>query len=93
MAYRYFYAPCYDGPPLDVTGSPTAGTTKEPGKNTGAGTVFVFDQPHGMVILQYDDPLSRCVVRLVDTSPQLPGWVNKTSGEVLADYPGLPGVV
>ena len=94
MGYRYFYTPCYNGPPIDsVTGLPSEGTTKEPGQDTGTGTEYVSPQPHGSTVLKYDDGLMRCVVRLLNTSAERPGWILKTSGEVLADYPGLPGVI
>ena len=93
----YYYAPCFVGNPPGSTDPDTGDTytpdiVKQPGKDIGGGPVFLSNLPAGMVVLKYDDPETRCVVRMATASGR-PGWVYKTASEVLADYPGLPGVV
>jgi hypothetical protein len=98
MNYGYYYTPCFDGNKPDDTDPDTGivypgSPTKEPGVDLGAGTVLSGGLPSGMTVLKYDDDLTRCVVKLNAVVPPLVSWVEKTSGEVLADYPGLPGVI
>ena len=87
MTYSYFYTPCFEGSPEESVPPVTL-----PGQDSGSGTEFLQAVP-GMTILKYDDSPLRCVLRVPFGTYARPGWVLKTSGEVLADYPGLPGVV
>ena len=92
MAYRYYYAPCFKGFVPDENGDPSTLEVKQAGRDLGAGTVYAPAPPLGSKPLHYDDPILRVVVRLDAATPPLPGWEEKTSAEVLTDYPGLPGV-
>jgi hypothetical protein len=94
MAFAYYYTPCFIGERPDPdTGEPDGSPVKEPGMDPGEGTEPVPFMPSGVGILKWDDPLTRCVVRVPFHTSVYPGWVPKTSGEVLADYPGLNGVI
>jgi hypothetical protein len=94
MTFAYYYTPCFTGQTTDPdSGDPVGPPFKVPGADFGEGTVEVAHTPAGMVPLIYDDPNTRCVVRVPATTNALMGWVSKTSGEVLADYPGLNGVI
>lgn len=98
MGFRYYYTPCFAGNRPDAVNPDTSevfpgGWTKEPGIDTGGGAELPAAQPPGMSVLKYDDGLTRCVVKLRDFVPPLVGWTEKTSAEVLIDYPGLPGVI
>jgi len=83
----YYYADAYIEPD---------GTTA-PGKDTGGGLESGLDAiGPGVKALTLDEGQSpaRFVLQLHDDyNTPAPGWVQKTSGEVLADYPGLPGVI
>jgi hypothetical protein len=94
MAYRYYYTPHYSGPALDDAGDPIPDTSvTAPGQDTGSGAEYAPSMPATGQALKYDVGASRCVVRLREDVPPLAGWVQKTSGDVLTDYPGLPGVL
>jgi hypothetical protein len=96
MTYAYYYTPCFVGQHLDPeTGDPAGDVVMEPGMDQGGevGIEFIPERPSGLGILKYDDPLTRCVVKVPVHTLTFPGWVPKTAGEILADYPGLPGVI
>jgi hypothetical protein len=94
MTFAYYYTPCFVGQhPDPETGDPSGEIAKEPGMDQGDGTELIPTRPLGLAAIKYDDPLTRCVVRVPVHTPAFPGWVPKTPEEVLADYPGLPGVI
>jgi hypothetical protein len=94
MTSCYYYTPCFTGQHIDPeTGDPSGPFTKEPGVDTGSGVELPPTRTLGLSVLKYDDPLNRCVVRVPIHTLALQGWVPKTAGEVLWDYPGLPGVI
>jgi len=92
----YFYTPIYEGPQGPTLTDPETGieyspdSGKSPGKDEGSGVEWV--EPYsGMTVLKRDEAESRFVLKMA-TRPAVPGWVEKSSAEVLADYPDLPGV-
>lgn len=92
----YFYTPIYEGPLGPSATDPDTGiefvpaSGKSPGIDNGSGPEWV-ELPSGLTMLRRDEVESRFVLKMV-TRPAIPGWVEKSSAEVLADYPGLTGV-
>ncbi|MDB4278135.1 hypothetical protein N9917_00895 [Deltaproteobacteria bacterium] len=92
MTFSYYYTPCFSGPVPDENGDPTDTLVKMPGIDTGSGVEYMGEALVGTTILKYDDAETRCVVK-ASSSTDAPGWAPKSTGQVLTDYPGLPGVV
>ena len=93
----YFYTPIYEGPQGPSATDPETGiehipsTGKSPGV-MGVGQVVEWvEMPSGMTVLKRDEDEGRFVLRMTGR-PALAGWTEKSSAEVLADYPDLQGV-
>jgi hypothetical protein len=77
----YFYTPLY-----------SEADNAQPGVDTGSGVEDIEDMPISMNVLKYDEGLDRCVIKVPYGTVRRYGWLPKHAGEVLADYPDLPGV-
>jgi len=86
----YFYTPIYEGPLGPPESDPEPGSGKSPGVNGDSGVEWV-QPPSGLAVLKRDEVEGRFVLRL-GTRSALSGWDEKSSAEVLTDYPGLQGV-
>jgi len=89
----YYYTPLFDGeyfqPDPETEELVSAGTTREPGTDSGNGAEKM-DMPSGLSVLKYDDTTSRCIVK-TNVAQTIAGWAEKTKEEVLSDYPELSG--
>lgn len=92
MTPLYFYTPVFETA-LDEGGDPITTPARQPGQDGEAGIEPLSALPSGMNVLEYDDGLSRCVVKVPYGTSRCEGWIPKYPEQVLEDYPGLNGVV